>query len=315
MRHRGGTVPTVAHRRHCFPDCFDCAPHRTGRSPLRRSGLSFFPIRASHQSPHRHDAPQVTAPFPARNDLAFSLSNVHFMKTTHGRRLSVAQAAAAAGLSPRAIYDMVNNGTLVAHGTPLRIDEAAVVELITARQIVTAARIGDLVRFAQQLRTRLQTPGDARRNVDTPDRQDARAVFGPHVVKAAALPPGSGCRWCWARSNAIVHGGLHPQLDDPTRVLLGEPCPEDLTALRDQLRNRYVASLPAPRGRKACGTPVGRACGCHTSDRKLAARLKAGEPAKPAKPAKPASAIRRRQPTRSQIHGCGCTCTECEARR
>jgi hypothetical protein len=239
--------------------------------------------------------------------------------------LSVEAAAARVGVSRTLIYELVSSGALVARGTPLRLAAADVDALITARHREALARVGDLVGFAQEVRDRAQEIG-GRRGTWTPLDQDARDVFGPHVVKAAEMREGSGCRWCWARMAASVRGGLEPQLTDAHRLLLGEPCMEDLRAIRDVLfarrgsgqesavsspalsaesvvRAHTAAAKPKPRaaryvGSKRCGTPVGTPCSCHPGPKSKAVTASAPLKAK-------AKAPRRVEP-----HGCGCTCPE-----
>lgn len=198
--------------------------------------------------------------------------------------LTVAQVAARTGLTERAIYDRLRDGSLVAHGGRNGITEDAVTRFIVSRQLAAVAKIGsDLERFAEDVRKRAQQPGGPKGTFTTLD-QDARDVFGPHVIRAAGMRENRGCRWCWARLSASVHGGLEPQLTPAHRLLLGEPCREDLMAMRDAMfaRRRKTDQTPAaaarrasasrtdaaaPRGRKRCGTPVGVRCECHTSDR------------------------------------------------
>lgn len=201
--------------------------------------------------------------------------------------LTVAQVAARTGLTERAIYDRLRDGSLVAHGGRNGITEDAVTRFIVSRQLAAVARIGDLTRFAEDVRKRARQPGGPKGTFTTLD-QDARDVFGPHVVRAASMRENRGCRWCWARMTASVHGGLEPQLTPAHRLLLGEPCQQDLKAMRDALfaRRRKPDQTPdttppaaarrasaartdaaAPRGRKRCGTPVGTPCSCHSSDR------------------------------------------------
>lgn len=202
--------------------------------------------------------------------------------------LTVAQAARRTGLSERAVYDRINDRSLTAHGVKHRIPEDSLTKFILDRQQTAAAKVGDLTHFADRVRRRAQQLGGAKGTVLQLDK-DALKIFGPHVVKAAAMADKRGCRWCWARLTASVHGGLEPQLDEPHQILLGQPCREDLTAMREQLfaRRRRSDQTPAttqaaaparrasaartdaaaPRGRKRCGTPVGVRCECHTSDR------------------------------------------------
>ncbi|MEH0549231.1 helix-turn-helix domain-containing protein [Streptomyces sp. B21-105] len=191
--------------------------------------------------------------------------------------LTVAQAAQRTGLSERAIYDRIGDHTLTATGIKLRIPEDSLDRFILDRQQAAAAKVGDLTRFAEQVRKRLQWPGGTKGTVLQRDK-DALKIFGPHILQAAGMPENRGCRWCWARMTAAVHGGLQPTLTVPHRQLLGEPCREDLKVLREQLRARHPSPQPtepepvqartaAPRGYKACGIAVGVACECHTSDR------------------------------------------------
>lgn len=238
------------------------------------------------------------------------------------KNLTVAQVAARTGLTERAIYDRLKDGSLVAHGGRSGITEDAVTQFIVSRQLATAAKIGsDLERFAEDVRKRAQQPGGPKGTFTTLDA-DARDLFGPHVVRAASMREKRGCKWCWARMSASVHGGLEPQLTPSHRLLLGEPCTEDLKAMREQLfarRHRKPDQAPAttqaaaparrasaartdaaaPRGRKRCGTPVGVRCECHTSDRPRTAVTASAKP-------KPKPKPRRRV----DIHPCGCSCPE-----
>lgn len=237
--------------------------------------------------------------------------------------LSVEAAAARVGVSRTLIYELVSSGALVARGAPLRLAAADVDALVTGRHREALARVGDPVRFAQAVRDRAQQIG-GQRGTWTPLDQDARDVFGPHVVKAAGMREGSGCRWCWARMAASIRGGLEPQLTDAHRLLLGEPCTEDLRAIRAALfarrgsgqesavsspappdesvvRARTAAAKPKPRapryvGSKRCGTPVGQPCACHPGPKSKAVTASAPPKAKP--------------PRRVEVHGCGCTCPE-----
>lgn len=200
--------------------------------------------------------------------------------------VTVAQAARRTGLSERAIYDRINDHSLTAHGVKLRIPEDSLTQFILDRQQTTAAKVGDLKEFADRVRRRAQQLGGAKGTVLQLDK-DALKIFGPHTVKASAMADNRGCRWCWARLTASVYGGLEPQLDEPHQILLGQPCREDLTAMREKLRARWSGSRPTsanpepartaaakPKppitrhmGNKACGTPVGTPCSCHSSDR------------------------------------------------
>lgn len=245
--------------------------------------------------------------------------------------LTAAQAAARTGLTERAVYNALADGSLVARGGRNGITEEAVDRFIIDRQLAAAAEVGDLTRFAEKVRQRLQQPGGIR-GTHAPLDGDMRDVFGPHVVRAAGMRDKRGCRWCWARLAASVHGGLEPQMTDAHRLLLGEPCTEDLKAMREQLRARRRKPDQAPTentppartaaaksktrtksGVKACGVPVGVRCECHTSDRP-------GGP-QPARQDKGTAltttrrkAVRTPKPTsrtpRSEPHGCGCTCPE-----
>lgn len=198
--------------------------------------------------------------------------------------VTAAQAAARTGLTERAIYNALADGSLVAHGGRNGITEEAVDRFIVNRQLAAADKVGDVTRFAERVRRHLQQPGGIR-GTHAPLDGDMRDVFGPHVVRAAGMRDKRGCRWCWARLAASVYGGLEPQMTDAHRLLLGEPCTEDLKAMREQLRARRrkpdqptentppartAAAKPKTRtksGTKACGVPVGVRCECHTSDR------------------------------------------------
>ena len=200
--------------------------------------------------------------------------------------LTVAQAAQRTGLSERAIYDRIGDHSLTATGVKLRIPEDSLTQFILDRQQAATAKVGDLTHFAEQVRKRLQWPGGTKGTVLQLDK-DALKIFGPHVLQAAGMPENRGCRWCWARMTAAVHGGLQPTFTDAHRRLLGEPCREDITVMREQLRARYpspqatepepvqartAAAKPKTRpsryaGTKACGVAVGTRCECHTSDR------------------------------------------------
>lgn len=237
------------------------------------------------------------------------------------KNLTVAQVATRTGLTERAIYHRLKDGSLVAHGGRNSITEDAVTQFITNRQHAAAARIGNLERFAEEVRRHMQTPGGPPGN-NLPIDQDARDLWGPHVVRAAGLRDNAGCRWCWARLTASVHGGLRPQLTDPHKILLGQPCQTDLQAMWEDLRSRHKTDqattptdtapartaaapksreetrrLAAPRGHKKCGVPVGEYCPCHTSDRHLIAS------------AKPKTKPKTKTPRR-ELHGCGCQCEQ-----
>ena len=183
--------------------------------------------------------------------------------------LKVAQVAARTGLTERAVYNSLADGSLVAHGGRNGIPADAVDEFIVNRQLTAAAKVGDPTRFAEQVRRRLQQPGGTRETHTQLDK-DARDVFGPHVIRAAGMKEGRGCRWCWARMTASVHGGLKPVLDDAHRALLGEPCHQDLKAIRAEVFARHHKPDQTPadtttQARAAAAKPKTRPSP-HTSD-------------------------------------------------
>ncbi|MDJ1131769.1 helix-turn-helix domain-containing protein [Streptomyces iconiensis] len=261
--------------------------------------------------------------------------------------ISVADTARRVGVSERTVYDLIQAGALRARGTPLRVDEGAVEELLLARRGEAAARVGDLERFAVKAVAALRTIGVERSW--TPTHTDAVALFGAAAVKAARMQEGSGCRWCWARMTAAVHGGLMPGRFGfaAYRVLLGEPCAVDMRDLRRMLSGAEKAAAgadeaqpaarteppqgPGPkqrpaaperartasgkRRRKACGTAVGWPCLCHDMSGTRAAEPIRGPRSITASTRKP-EPKKRPAPKRAQrMHGCGCRCAGCEATR
>lgn len=279
------------------------------------------------------------------------------------KSLSVQEAASRTGLSRTAVYEEITQGTLLARGTPLRVDEADLTRFIIDRQLAATAKVGNLERFAEDARRHFQQPRNAsRRGTWTLTDQHARDIFGPHVVKAASLSERRGCRWCWARMASGIHGGLEPQLTNAHRALLGEPCRLDLEHIRDRLFNSrkqqpgdeyapiQASATPAPKtarymGVKACNTPVGQPCTCHpepkpnnpvtaaawtppANDTQLVARRRtelttrlraaqqAGDTAYSGQLRRMLTALAASgtQPkpntSRTDIHGCGCECTQ-----
>lgn len=160
--------------------------------------------------------------------------------------LKVTQVVARTGLTERAVYLALADGSLVAHGGGRsRVPEEAVDRFIIDRQLAAAARVGDLTRFAEKVRQRLQQPGGIRGAHATID-QDALKIFGPHVLKAVTLAGNPGCRWCWARLTALVYGGIQPQLTDAHQILLGEPCDQDVAAMHSTTAKHHeIESLRA----------------------------------------------------------------------
>jgi hypothetical protein len=95
-------------------------------------------------------------------------------------------------------------------------------------------------------------------------RPDLRDAFGESVIVAAAKPmPAGACRYCHAVLFARVHKVKLPQFDAATQSLLGTPCGECLTAVRDQL---VAAVNPGQRQRQRQGVLHPVVTGCATCD-------------------------------------------------
>lgn len=175
--------------------------------------------------------------------------------------LTPVQAGRRLGITDRAITDMVAAGRLgnltAAGHKPFAIPAADVARVQLERRTHALRRIGDEAAFARRIREQIwpKAPGpraDGRFDAATlveamsvpsglaalrllPDH--ANSLWGPSILETAATRfSGGTCGTCFARAAASIHGTFGPRDDEPTRILLGNPCGQCATALTTEAR-------------------------------------------------------------------------------
>ncbi|MEV6542295.1 hypothetical protein [Streptomyces sp. NPDC051665] len=176
--------------------------------------------------------------------------------------MTVAQAAAALGVSKPIVYRLIREGLTASAGPRGKVVSAREVFMVaTKRRVDAVRRHHDLVGFARQIkatiwpsepervilsdgREEIRNPGDVLTYVSARKGRDALvgldsdavAVFGPAVISTLAdlksLRKAGACSWCWARDLAAVRGGIGPSNTEAVRELIGNPCERDLTEMK-----------------------------------------------------------------------------------
>ncbi|MET7738909.1 hypothetical protein [Streptomyces sp. NPDC005385] len=199
--------------------------------------------------------------------------------------INVTAAASRLGMSEPAVRQMIAAGRLARTSAAgaVRVSDADVERVRVQRRNEALRRHQDIAAFAREIRRVLWPTAD--RPDDTVELTDGRvqfrntvpqsgnapregtqalpflpvdatAVFGPHVLQAAAASPlafKDSCRWCFADAAARVHETQRPQNTPSYRVLLGEPCERDRARFRaEEAKGRKT--MTALRAKVEAGT-------------------------------------------------------------
>lgn len=185
------------------------------------------------------------------------------------KSLSVKQAAGRLGLSEWGLRKIIDRGELLpVTQHPVRLAAADVEALRRNRQDEAVARLGvdRLARVARDVRAQLHPPvsSGAPRGHDALELipETTKSALGMPLLMAAAMPEGSGCRWCAALTASRL---LRVPLRDATMTsevglaLLGRPECADHRALVRARMDEVAAGVHAGAVRAVDGRtgPVG----------------------------------------------------------